>query len=215
MPPELLAFCGVAAVLVVTPGPDMALVAKNALRGGWPAVASSTAGICSGLVVHAVAAAAGVSALLQASSEAYTAVRIAGGAYLVAIGAIAIAHTLRRTDAAGDGEGLLGSMPAIAIGRRHGPYWEAFVSNVLNPKLIVFFITVLPQFASDGGSFFAQVLVLGLAFELLTAAWLLSYGAAVAKAGAVLRRPAVRRLLERLTGAILIALGLRVALQRD
>jgi threonine/homoserine/homoserine lactone efflux protein len=213
VPPELIAFCGVAAVLVVTPGPDMALVAKNALRGGWPAVASSTAGICTGLVVHAVAAAAGVSALLQASATAYTAVRIAGGAYLIAIGALAIAHTLRREQSAG--EGLLGSMPAIGLGRRRGAFWEAFVSNVLNPKLIVFFITVLPEFASGEGSFFAQVLVLGLAFELLTAVWLLSYGAAVARAGVVLRRPAIRRLLQRLTGAILIALGLRVALERD
>lgn len=212
MPPELIAFCGVAAVLVVTPGPDMALVAKNALSGGWPAVVSSTAGICSGLVVHAVAAAAGVSALLQASSTAYTAVRIAGGAYLVAIGAVAIAHSLRRGD--GAGEGVLGSMPAIALGRRRGRFWEAFVSNVLNPKLIVFFITVLPQFAGGEGSFFTQALVLGAAFELLTAVWLLSYGAAVAKAGAVLRRPAIRRLLERLTGVILIALGLRVATDR-
>jgi threonine/homoserine/homoserine lactone efflux protein len=213
VPPELLAFCGVAAVLVVTPGPDMALVAKNALRGGWPAVATSTAGICTGLVVHAVAAAAGVSALLQASSTAYTAVRIAGGVYLIAIGALAIARSLRRTESAG--EGMLGSLPAIGLGRRYGPFWEAFVSNVLNPKLIVFFITVLPEFASGEGSFFVQVLVLGLAFELLTAVWLLLYGAAVAKAGETLRRPAVRRLLERLTGAILLGLGLRVALDTD
>jgi threonine/homoserine/homoserine lactone efflux protein len=213
MPPELIAFCGVAAVLVVTPGPDMALVAKNALAGGRPGVVSSTAGICAGLVVHALAAAAGVSALLQASSTAYTAVKIAGGAYLVVIGVLAIAGSFRHRD--DGGEGLLGSVPAGRLAERAGPFWEAFVSNVLNPKLIIFFIAVLPQFATGEGSFFVQVLVLGIAFELLTAVWLLSYGAAVARAGEALRRPAVRRLLERLTGAILIALGLRVALDRS
>ena len=84
--PELLAFCGVAAILAVTPGPDMALVARNALVGGRAAVPVTVLGICAGIVVHALAAAIGLSALLKASATAYAVVKVAGGAYLVYLG---------------------------------------------------------------------------------------------------------------------------------
>lgn len=227
VPPELIAFCGVAAVLVITPGPDMALVARNALVGGRRAATMTTLGISAGIVIHALAAAGGLSALLRTSAAAYAVVKIAGGAYLLFLGVQAIRASLREEERRGRGVGdiltaraglLGGSVAAHAAEEpersRMGEgaaFRQGFVTNVLNPKLIVFFISVLPQFTSGEGGFFGQVVVLGIAFEILTLAWLLPYGAAVARAGEALRRPAVRRFLERLTGSILIALGLRVA----
>jgi threonine/homoserine/homoserine lactone efflux protein len=217
MPPELLAFCGVAAILVITPGPDMALVARNALVGGRAAVPVTVLGICAGIVVHALAAAIGLSALLKASASAYAAVKVAGGGYLVYLGVQAWRASLR---AEGDEDWMLG--PARrwtgSTTRSDGgfdggaAFRQGFVSNVLNPKLVIFFISVLPAFTSAEGSFFAQVVVLGIAFKALTVIWLSFYGIAVARIGEAMRRPRVRHLLERLSGSILIALGLSVAI---
>jgi threonine/homoserine/homoserine lactone efflux protein len=214
VPPELLAFCGVAAILVITPGPDMALVARNALVAGRGAVPVTVLGICAGIVIHALAAAIGLSALLKASATAYAVVKVVGGAYLVYLGIQAWHASLSEED---EGNWMLG--PARRFTGSHPPggfdggaaFRQGFVSNVLNPKLVVFFISVLPQFTSGEGSFFTQVLVLGIAFELLTVIWLFSYGAAVARVGEAMRAPRVRHFLERLSGTVLVALGLRVA----
>ena len=203
---EVLPFVGVAAILAVTPGPDMALVARNALVGGRAAVPVTVAGICAGIVVHVLAAAIGLSALLKASAEAYAVVKILGGAYLVWLGIQAWRASLSDE---GDENWMLGVARRFAGG---SAFSQGFISNVLNPKLIVFFISVMPQFTSDDGSFFAQVLVLGLAFELLTVLWLVSYGLFVARVGEAMRHPRVRHVLERISGTVLIALGLQVAI---
>jgi threonine/homoserine/homoserine lactone efflux protein len=215
--PELIAFCGVAAILIVTPGPDMALVARNALVGGRAAVTVTVLGICAGIVVHALAAAIGLSALLKASATAYSVVKVAGGIYLVYLGAQAWLASFR--DDGRDEDWMLGPARRLtgavtdAEGRFDGAtaFRQGFVSNVLNPKLVVFFISVLPAFTTDGGSFFAQVMILTLTLEALTLLWLLSYGAAVARLGERMRSPRVRHFLERLSGTVLVALGLSVA----
>lgn len=212
VPPELLAFCGVAAILVITPGPDMALVARNALVSGRSAVPATTLGICAGILVHALAASIGLSALLRASGTAYAVVKLLGGAYLVWLGVQAWRASMRdggpgAVDDAG-ADWMLGPARRFEGG---SAFRQGFVSNVLNPKLIVFFVSVLPGFASGGASFFAQVLVLTAAFEALTLAWLLSYGVAVARAGEAMRAARVRKALERVTGTVLVALGLRIA----
>ncbi len=205
MPPELLAFCGVAAVLVVTPGPDMALVARNALVAGRDAVPVTVLGICAGILVHAMAAAIGLSALLRASATGYAVVKVAGGAFLVYLGIQAWRASRRDEDG---GEWMLGPARRFAGG---GAFRQGFLTNVLNPKLVVFFISVLPAFASPDGSFFAQVVILASIHLALTLAWLLTYGNAIARVGEVMRTPRIRHFLERLSGTILIALGLRVA----
>jgi RhtB (resistance to homoserine/threonine) family protein len=202
---EILPFVGVAAILAITPGPDMALVARNALVAGRSAVPVTVTGICAGIVIHFMAAAVGLSALLKASSEAYAIVKILGGAYLVYLGVQAWRASMSEH---GDQEWMLGPARRFAGG---SAFRQGFISNVLNPKLVVFFISVMPQFTSPDHPFFVQVLVLGVAFELLTIAWLMSYGLFVARVGEAMRHPRVRRLLERVSGTVLIALGLKVA----
>jgi threonine/homoserine/homoserine lactone efflux protein len=203
--PELLAFLGVSVVLAVTPGPDMALVARNALVAGRAAVPVTVAGICAGIVVHALAAAIGLSALLKASADAYAVVKVLGGAYLVYLGIQAWRASF---DDEADEEWMLG--PARRFAGKSA-FNQGFVSNVLNPKLVVFFISVLPQFTTGEGSFFVQVLILGVALEVLTVVWLVSYGLFVARVGEAMRHPRIRHGLERVTGSVLIALGLKVA----
>ena len=203
--PELLAFLGVSAIIAVTPGPDMALVARNALVAGRAAVPITVAGICAGIVVHFLAAAVGLSALLKASSEAYAVVKVLGGAYLVYLGIQAWRASLHDDV---ESEWMLGPGRRFAGG---SAFRQGFISNVLNPKLVVFFISVMPQFTTGEGSFFVQVLILGAAFELLTVLWLTSYGLFVARVGEAMRHPRIRHVLERVSGTILVALGLQVA----
>lgn len=196
---QLAAFLGVSAVVIVTPGQDTALTIRNTLLGGRRGGVATAAGVVSGQLVWALAASAGLSAVLLASAPLFTAVRVAGAAYLVLLGAQALVAAARGTHA------LHADAP-----RRRAPYRQGVLSNLGNPKMAVFFTSLLPQF----GSSFGGMLALGLVFAALTLAWLSAYAVAVAKATSLLRRSPVRRALDAVTGLVLVALGLRIAAER-
>ena len=201
---ELLAFLGVAAIVICTPGPDTALTIKNTLAGGRRGGVATALGVALGQATWTVAASAGVVALLRASQPAFTALRLAGAAYLVYLGVQALRHALA-------GSGLVelrsggGIVPPVVALR------QGLVSNLANPKMAAFFTSLLPQFAPDGGGAFAVLLGLGLLFSAFTFLWLALYSVAVARARELLERTGVRRGLEALTGVVLVALGLRLA----
>jgi threonine/homoserine/homoserine lactone efflux protein len=199
---QLAAFLGVSALVIVTPGQDTALTIRNTLVGGRRAGVFTALGVSAGQSIWALAAAAGVAPLLRASEPAFLAVRLAGSAYLVYLGAQALRSALRRGD----------PQPVEDDPRRRGlaPLRQGRISNLGNPKMAVFFTSLLPQF---GGSFPA-LLALGLVFCFLTLAWLSCYASAVAVAGDVLRRPRIRRALDGLTGTVLVGLGLKLASER-
>jgi threonine/homoserine/homoserine lactone efflux protein len=205
---DLPAYLAVAVVLIVTPGPDTALTIRNALLGGRRAGLSSALGVSSGQAVWALATSVGLAALLAASEPVFVALKLAGAAYLVFLGLHSLWAAVRRRsypppDGAQPGGGLV---PRAA-------YRQGVLSNLANPKMAVFFTSLLPQFTS-GGPAFAGLLALGLLFSLLTLVWLGAYAVAVARAGRLLRRPAVRRALDAVTGAVLVALGLRLGAER-
>jgi threonine/homoserine/homoserine lactone efflux protein len=193
---HFVAFLAVSAVVIVTPGQDTALTIRNALVGGRRAGMRTAAGVAAGQATWTLAASAGVAALLRASEPAFVAVKLLGAAYLVYLGL----HTLLRREA---------RVHAGASSRR--AFRQGLLSNLGNPKMAVFFTSLLPQFASS----FAGLVALGLVFCSMTFLWLSAYGVAVAKAGDVLRRPAIRRALDWTTGVVLVALGLRLALEPD
>jgi threonine/homoserine/homoserine lactone efflux protein len=206
----LWAFVGVAALVIVTPGPDTALTVRNALLGGRAAGVATAAGVALGLAVWTLAASAGIAALLVASEPAFVAVKLAGAAYLVFLGAQSLLHALRGRGAEHadeDGERARRLRPAAAL--RQG-----VLNDLGNPKIAVFFTTLLPQFAPAHGPAFPTLLALGLLFCAMTFAWLCAYSAAVATAGKALRRPRVRRTLDAVMGAALVAVGVRVAVER-
>ncbi len=149
----------------------------------------------------AVAAAAGVATLLRTSEPAFLAVRLAGAAYLVYLGAQALRSAARRQPAPDRG--------GARHRQRSAPFRQGMISNLGNPKMAVFFTSLLPQF---GGSLPA-LLALGLVFCSLTLIWLTGYAVAIAKAGEVFHRSRVRRCLDALTGAMLVGLGLRLAVE--
>jgi threonine/homoserine/homoserine lactone efflux protein len=142
-----VAFVGTCVVMIVTPGPDTALVIRNALRGGRPGGVGTAAGVVCGQACWTLATCVGVAALLRASQPAFTAVRLAGAAYLVVLGVAALRDAVRGT---GDGPpsgavagGASGLAPLVAV--RQG-----MVSNLGNPKSAVFFLSLLPQFVPAG-----------------------------------------------------------------
>jgi threonine/homoserine/homoserine lactone efflux protein len=194
---ELLAFLGVAVVVIVTPGQDTALTVRNTLAGGRRAGVRTAAGVVCGQALWALAASAGVAALLVASEPAFAALKYAGAAYLIYIGAQALLAATRR-----EPHGSHAARPAAGRELRQG-----LLSNLGNPKMAVFFSSLLPQFADS----FPALLGLGLLFCALTLAWLGAYAMAVARAGDALRRPRVRRSLDAITGTALVAFGLRLA----
>ena len=195
---QLLGFLGLSALVIVTPGQDTALTIRNTLFGGRGAGFKTALGVSAGQAVWAVAAAAGVAAILRASEPAFVAVRLAGAAYLVFLGAQTLVHALR-----GDGR-------RAAPDRRASALRQGLLSNLGNPKMAVFFTSLLPQFAHT----FGGLLVLGLVFSTMTLAWLSAYAIAVARARTFLRRGAVRRAIDVITGAVLVVFGVRLASER-
>ena len=205
MDDRLLAFIGVSVAVVVIPGPDMALVARNVLRHGRSAGFATSVGICTGILGWAIAAALGVSTILATSATAFTVLKVAGAAYLIYLGI----STLRARDTPGAAGGSGGS----ALRLRQA-WLQGLLSALLNPKLGVFFLTLLPQFIAPGDPPAARALQLAVVFDLIGLAWLLTYSAMLGAAGTALNRPGPRRFIRWLTGTILVGLGARMALER-
>jgi len=204
MPVDLVAFTGVSLVVIVTPGQDTALTIRSTLSGGRAAGIATAFGVAGGQAVWALATSIGLAALIVASEPVFLVIRIVGAAYLFWLGGRAILSAVR------GGAGPVSSAAASGgSGFRGGAFRQGLLSNLSNPKMAVFFTSLLPQFATDGA--FATLLALGLVFSLMTLSWLTGYALAVARLGDVLRRTRIRRALDALMGAIFVALGLRLA----
>ncbi|MDQ6918325.1 MAG: LysE family translocator [Candidatus Dormibacteraeota bacterium] len=200
-----LAFIAISLLLAVTPGPDMALVTKNALAHGTRGVLLTTTGIAIALVLWVTASAVGVAAVLKASSTLFSALKIVGGAYLAYLGVRAwLASREKPVD-------LLAGLKAAPAG---SILRQGLISAGTNPKLGVFFVTFLPQFVDPHQQPLPQLLVLGFVFGLIGWAWMNVYGLLIAKIRDFITAPRVRQWMDRITGTVLIGLGVRLAFDR-
>ena len=200
----LLPFLVGSVLVTVIPGADMALVTRQVLVGG-PALAQKTIfGNLTGLIVHGVSLAAGLSALLVASATAYTVVKLAGAAYLVYLGAQALLASRRPAMDA----------PPAAVAAPRRAFLQGVVSTVLNPKPALFFLTFLPQFVNPEAALLPQTLTLAAIHVIVGLIWLSAYAHLVHRAHGLLTGPRVKAWLERTTGVLLIAFGVRVAVER-
>jgi threonine/homoserine/homoserine lactone efflux protein len=204
----LAAFLAISVMVIVTPGQDTALTIRNTLFGGRRAGSFTAVGVATGQLVWTVTASAGVTALLVASEPVFTTIRLAGAGYLAYIGMTAMWSAIPGNSR--HATAPHGTEPA-ATGTSRRAFRQGLLSNLGNPKMVLFFSSLLPQFAPAGGPTFLGMLGLGLVFCAMTLSWLTAYAWLVARAGVVLRRPAVRRALDAATGVILIALGVRLA----
>jgi threonine/homoserine/homoserine lactone efflux protein len=206
MDERLLAFISVAIVVVVVPGPDMALVARNVIRHGRSSGYATSIGICVGTLGWALAAGLGVSTLLATSATAFTVLKLAGAAYLIYLGITALRDHDGPTVGTSDGGSAL---------RWRRAFLQGLLSALLNPKLGVFFLTLLPQFISPGDPVELRILQLALVFDLIGITWLLTYSTLLGAIGDALGRPGPRRVMRWITGTVLVGLGARVALDRS
>ncbi|MFE5738050.1 LysE family translocator [Streptomyces celluloflavus] len=210
---SLLGFTAVAALLTVSPGPDFAVVLRTALGSGRRAALCSALGIAAGCFVWGLAGAVGLTAMLSASQVAYDALRVVGALYLMWLGAQALRAARRlRTAPAADG-----AEPTAADGGVRQTPLRAFrtgaLTNVLNPKVGVVYMSLLPQFIPHGAPVVATTLLLVAVHAVLGVLWLGTIAVAVHRARAVFQRPRVRRRLDQATGGVLLALGAAVGFE--
>jgi threonine/homoserine/homoserine lactone efflux protein len=217
----LLGFALASTLVILAPGPDSMLVMRNTMRGGRRAGWVTACGTLSGLTIWALAAALGLSALLRVSHVAYDILRVCGAAYLIWLGVTSLAHFRRKSAAEpvaqAGGSAAAAPGPAAAgltlwgTARPRRAYLNGLLSNLLNPKISVFFMAFLPAFVPAGASAAEFSLVLGIWFIAETGLWLAVVAWLADRGARWLRRPAVQRWIERVTGIVLIGFGLRLA----
>jgi threonine/homoserine/homoserine lactone efflux protein len=236
---QLAAFLGVSAVVICVPGPDTALTVRNALAGGRRCGVATAAGVAAGQAVWTLATSVGIAELIQASEPAFLVMKTMGAAYLVALGLQSLwtASGIRfpgrlRSPTGGPGTGPGGSgAPAGpgGSGAAAGPggsgpgarqrmrpgraLRQGMVSNLANPKMAAFFLSLLPQFASPAQGA-GGIVGLGLVFCVMTFGWLGLYSVVVDRARALLSRSWVRRALDGVSGVVLVGFGARLASQQ-
>jgi RhtB (resistance to homoserine/threonine) family protein len=200
---QVIAFFFVASVLAITPGADTMLVMKNSMRFGSAAGWATTIGILGGTLVHALISALGISVILTQSEALFQLVKALGALYLVWLGIQALSSAGQRPQDDQTGKNL-------AV---RGAFLEGLITNILNPKVAIFYIAFLPQFIDASDPVLAKSLLLASIHNGLSLLWLGALVAIIARGSTWIQRPHIQKRLSRISGAILIALGLRLALE--
>jgi RhtB (resistance to homoserine/threonine) family protein len=203
---HLLPFIGVAILIALTPGPDTLLVTKNALLHGRGFAFGTVAGISVGLMIWTAAAALGIAAVIRESAVAFTILKVAGGVYLAWLGFSALRSARRPLE-------LDLPVDAAAGARPRQGFRQGLLTNLSNPKIAIFFTSLLPQFVSGHRTGVGPFLVLGAVFSVLGLTCLCCYVVAAARLSALLASPRVKATIDRLTGVVLIGVGVRLVLE--
>ncbi len=203
------AWIAVAVVLIVTPGPDTALIIRNALRAGTRAASLSALGVGAGSLVWAAASVFGLAVLIESSTLAFTVFKLAGAAYLVYLGVRSIAGSFRSPREASAG----GPTPPARTLDDSAAFGQGLLNNLLNPKAGAIFVTVMPQFIQPHDSV-VRLVVMVVCYEAMVVLWLCAYGYIVSRTGRTRTGARARRALERLTGIVMIGLAGRLAFER-
>jgi threonine/homoserine/homoserine lactone efflux protein len=204
----ITAFLGVATLVIVAPGPDSLLVLRSTIRGGYLGAVATAFGVLTGLTFWAAAAATGLAAMADASQIGYNALHLAGAAYLVWLAV----EALRRTP---DPQTEIEDRSAAPDRRMRFArmYGTGVLCNVLNPKVGIFFIAVLPGFIPEHQPVGLASAIFGLLFVLETGVWFALVAFLTRRGSGLLRRPSIRRALDRLTAAVMIAFGVRLVME--
>lgn len=217
---QFLAFLGIATVLTLTPGADTMLVIRNVLARGQRAGYLTGLGICSGLFVHATLSALGLSLILVRSAALFEVVKMVGACYLICLGIWSIWQMLRtrflRTQQPQNEPTPIAPVSPTIQHTANVSGWRSYrdglLTNVLNPKVAIFYLAFLPQFISPGDPVLAKSLFLAAVHAFLGVIWLSSISVFLGKLRKFVTRPTVQRGLEAVAGTVLIAFGIRLAL---
>ncbi|MFH1157023.1 MAG: LysE family translocator [Pseudomonadota bacterium] len=207
---QLWAYCIAITLLTLTPGVDTMLVIRNTTRGGWKDGTLSSLGICLGLFIHATVSAVGISVLLLQSAWAFRALKLAGAAYLIWLGIVSLRGAMAKNSTipladsprAGKGFSIKRSLS------------EGFLSNVLNPKAIVFYMAFLPQFIDPSRSALAQSLCLAGIHFTIAMIWQGIVTSLVDRARTLFLNARIRQVFDGLTGSVMVFFGITLGLDR-
>lgn len=208
---QVLTFIGLAAILTITPGADTMLVIRSVIARGQRSGLMTTAGICSGVFVHAILSAAGLSIILVNSAAAFEFVKMAGACYLIYLGYQSLREFFKgRTDKADTFEPALDGKQKTSL----RSFMEGMLNNILNPKTAVFYLAFLPQFINPGDPVLRKSILLAGIHFVMAILWLSMIALMLGRMKQVLTSGRVQRWLEATSGVILIAFGIRLAMER-
>ncbi len=193
-------------LLILLPGPDTAIATKNTLSVGRTGGFQTMFGTCCALLIHTTAAVVGLSAIIVKSAIVFSIFKYVGAVYLVYLG-VKTLWALRSRKIT----------PEITTESKYegkSCFKQGFLTNLLNPKVAVFFLTFLPQFVHSGSDTFIPFLTMGITYTLLTAVWFLFYIYLLNQISAFMKKPKTQRIMEGFTGTILIGFGVKLALEK-
>jgi len=202
-----LTFLAAITILTMSPGVDTMVVIRNSARGGWRDGLVTSTAICFGLFVHAAVSAIGIAVILAQTAWAFNALKMAGAVYLIWLGVTSLRSAMNNQSAFKFGELKQGS--DFRLGRS---IKEGFLSNVLNPKTVVFYMAFLPQFIDPTGNAITQSFMLAGIHFIVATIWQGSIVLLVDRARDWLQKPRVSKVFDTMTGTVLMALGARLAI---
>ena len=208
MPVHLLVYIGVVVAIILLPGPDTAVVTKNALIHGRDAALGSALGSNVGVSIWTLATAAGVAAVLRSSATVYDALKLVGALYLVWVGVRTLWDSRRAR-----GDTRDGAAPRRPIDKRGG-FKQGLMTDLANPKVGIFFTSLLPQFVSPHGSPLLQMLMLGGIYIAFSLVWMCGYALVAVRLSHILSRARVKAVIDRFSGLVLVGVGIRLAVER-
>ncbi|ACK97106.1 LysE family translocator [Bacillus thuringiensis] len=195
--------------LIILPGPDTAMATKNTLIAGKVGGVKTVFGTCIALLIHTLAAVIGLSALIVKSALLFSIFKYVGALYLIYIGIKALLAVRNK-------EGVDTNDISLNNENKHTScFRQGFLTNLLNPKIAVFFLTFLPQFLNPNHNTFIQLLVMGLTYLVLTAFWFAFYIFLIDKISAFMKKPKTQRYIQGLTGIVLIGFGVKLAFEKS
>jgi len=195
--------------LIILPGPDTAMATKNTLVAGKIGGVKTVFGTCVALLIHTLAAVIGLSALIVKSALLFSIFKYVGAVYLVYIGIKALLAVKSTEDL------TTNEVPINNENKHTSCFRQGFLTNLLNPKVAVFFLTFLPQFLNQNHNTFIQLLVMGLTYLILTVIWFAFYIFLIDKISAFMKKPKTQRYIQGVTGLVLIGFGIKLAFERN
>ena len=194
--------------LIILPGPDTAIATKNTLTVGRSGGLKTILGTCCALIIHTSAAVLGLSAIIVKSALLFSILKYVGAVYLVYLG-VKTLWSLRKKEEAASVE-----MNTKSQFEHTSCFKQGFLTNILNPKVAVFFLTFLPQFVDAGSNTFLPFLLMGITYTVLTAIWFFLYVYLINQISAFMKKPKAQNMIEGITGTILIGFGIKLALEK-
>ncbi|MCD7034276.1 LysE family translocator [Metabacillus sp. GX 13764] len=195
-------------LLIILPGPDTAMATKNTVTFGRSGGLRTALGTCCALLIHTSAAVLGLSAIIVKSALLFSIFKYVGAVYLIYLG-VKTLWTVRKKEEAASVE--MNTKPQLEA---PSFFKQGFLTNILNPKVAVFFLTFLPQFVDTGSNTFLPFLIMGITYTLLTAVWFLLYIFLITQISAFMKKPKTKNIIEGITGTILIGFGIKLALEK-